>query len=415
VFVKEVMRRSAGVYLDAVREGTRLAWWGANFTLEQTQRLVGSGREPTPAMNDATLQAKVETELFRPADAPKGRVTIGVVDGVVELRGTAKTPKQIRDLERRAREIPEVRDVENLLHQPKTPAPTRTDAPAPKRKRTASSSAGRRVSGGARRPAPSTGTRATPTAENRPAVSTERPRPAASAPRPGPSTTERPPISGQRHTPGTGERPAPGGPRHTPDTPERPSPGGQRPAPGGPRHTPSTGEPLATSGERPTPSGEERRAPGTGARSSPSAEDRPAPGTGERPAPGIGTRPAPSTGERPTPGTGERATSASIRLRNVGAPGTAQSDPTHPRTKDVLGVLARQADSGDHMSDAEIGKELRLDVTEVADVLRTLSTLNLVSRTSTGDWELTPAGEREVEPGPPPKEPRVPSREPQAS
>jgi len=81
----------------------------------------------------------------------------------------------------------------------------------------------------------------------------------------------------------------------------------------------------------------------------------------------------------------------------------------------VLGVLARQADSGDHMSDAEIGKELGLDVTEVADVLRTLSTINLVSRTSTGDWELTPAGEREVEPGPPPKEPRVPSREPQAS
>jgi hypothetical protein len=371
VFVKEVMRRSAGVYLDAVREGTRLAWWGANFTLEQTQRLVGTGREPTPAMNDATLKAKVETELFRPADAPKGRVTIGVVDGVVELRGTAKTPKQIRDLERRAREIPEVREVENLLHQPKTPAPTRTDAPAPKRKRTASSGRGRRVSGGARRPAPSTGTRATPTgAENRPAVSTERPRPAASAPRPGPSTSERPPISGQRHTPG--------------------------------------------SGERPTPSAEERRAPGTGARPSPSAEDRPAPG-GERPAPGTGARPAPSTGGRPTPGTGERATSGGIRLRNVGAPGTAQSDPTHPRTKDVLGVLARQADSGDDMSDAEIGKELGLDVTEVADVLRTLSTINLVSRTSTGDWELTPAGQREVEPGPPPKEPRVPSREPQAS
>ena len=65
MFVNEVMRRSAGVYLDAVREGTRLAWWGANFTLEQMQRLVGSGREPTPAMNDATLKAKVETELFR--------------------------------------------------------------------------------------------------------------------------------------------------------------------------------------------------------------------------------------------------------------------------------------------------------------------------------------------------------------
>jgi Mn-dependent DtxR family transcriptional regulator len=81
----------------------------------------------------------------------------------------------------------------------------------------------------------------------------------------------------------------------------------------------------------------------------------------------------------------------------------------------VLGVLARQADSGEHVSDAEIGKELGLDVTEVADVLRTLSTTNLISRTSTGNWELTPAGEREVEPGPRPRDPRLQPRAPQAS
>jgi DNA-binding IclR family transcriptional regulator len=73
----------------------------------------------------------------------------------------------------------------------------------------------------------------------------------------------------------------------------------------------------------------------------------------------------------------------------------------------VLGALARQADSGHHLSEAEIGKELGLDATEVADVLRTLSTTNLVSRTSTGNWELTPAGEREVEPRPQPREPQA--------
>jgi osmotically-inducible protein OsmY len=74
------------------------------------QRDVGSSGEPKPGMNDATLKAKVETELFPPADAPKGRVAIGVVDGVVELRGTAETQRQIRDLECRARGMPEVRD-----------------------------------------------------------------------------------------------------------------------------------------------------------------------------------------------------------------------------------------------------------------------------------------------------------------
>jgi hypothetical protein len=386
VFIDEVMRRSAGIYLDALREGTRLAWWGANFTLEQMQRLLGSRDEPNLEMNDATLKAEVETELFRPADTPKGRVTIGVVDGVVELRGTAKTQKQIRDLERRAREIPEVRDVENLLHQPKTPAPGRTDAPAPKRKRTASSSRGH---GGARRSSPGAGKRSAPTSESRPAVSTAQARPAAGGQRPTPSTSE-------RAAPSTGERPAPStSDRPTPGTPERPSP---------------------SAGARPAPSTSDRPTPGTPERPSPSAGARPAPTTSERAAPSTGERPAPTTGERPTPGTGERATaSASVRLRNVGAPGTAQSDPTHPRTKDVLGVLARQADSGEHVSDAEIGKELGLDVTEVADVLRTLSTTNLISRTSTGNWELTPAGEREVEPGPRPKEPRLQPRAPQAS
>jgi DNA-binding IclR family transcriptional regulator len=81
----------------------------------------------------------------------------------------------------------------------------------------------------------------------------------------------------------------------------------------------------------------------------------------------------------------------------------------------VLGVLARQADSGDHVNNAEICKQLGLHATEVADVLRTLSATNLVSRPSTGNWELTPAGEREVEPGPRPKEPRLQPRAPQES
>jgi hypothetical protein len=336
VFVAEVVRRSAGVYIDAVRLGTRLAWWGANFTLEQMQRVVGSSGEPKPGMDDATLKAKVQTELFRPADAPKGDVTIGVVDGVVELRGAAQTQGQIRDLERRAREIPEVRDVENLLHKRRTPAPTRSDAPAPAPKRSAGSNSGQRGRVGGHGSSPSAGKRP---AQDRPAVGNQRERPAAS-----------------------GQRPAPGGQRPISATPERPAPGGQRPTPG----------------------------------------------TGDRPAPSAGGRRAPGTGARPTP-------SAGVPLGSVGAPGIARSDPTHPRTNDVLGVLARQADSGDHVNQAEICKELGLDATEVADVLRTLSTTNLVSRASTGNWQLTPAGEREVEPGPRPKEPRRQPREPQAS
>jgi osmotically-inducible protein OsmY len=76
-----------------------------------------------------TLARKVETELFRPADAPKATVNVNAVDGVVFLRGTAPTPEQITALERKARAIPGVREVENLLHPPGTP-PRRESAGA---------------------------------------------------------------------------------------------------------------------------------------------------------------------------------------------------------------------------------------------------------------------------------------------
>jgi osmotically-inducible protein OsmY len=56
-------------------------------------------------------------------------VNVNVVDGVVYLRGEVKRPEQVKELEREALRIPEVRGVENLLHLHKTPAPTRADAP----------------------------------------------------------------------------------------------------------------------------------------------------------------------------------------------------------------------------------------------------------------------------------------------
>ncbi len=87
-----------------------------------------STTEPKP-LNDVAITRKVETELFRDADVPKGQIDVNTADGVVWLRGEAKTPEMINDLERRAREIPEVERVENLLHLPKTPAPSRADTP----------------------------------------------------------------------------------------------------------------------------------------------------------------------------------------------------------------------------------------------------------------------------------------------
>jgi hypothetical protein len=99
--------------------------------------------EPKHGMDDVTLARKVESQLFRGEDSPKGQIDVNVVDGVVELRGQVKRPEDVNALEAKARSIPEVRDVRNLLHLPKTPAPTRADAPLPHQKRGETRRAGR--------------------------------------------------------------------------------------------------------------------------------------------------------------------------------------------------------------------------------------------------------------------------------
>lgn len=82
-------------------------------------------REKPKDLDDVTLTRKVETELFRPAHAPKGSVNVNVENGVVFLRGEVERPEIIEDLEARARKIQGVQEVENLLHLPKTPARTK--------------------------------------------------------------------------------------------------------------------------------------------------------------------------------------------------------------------------------------------------------------------------------------------------
>jgi hypothetical protein len=78
---------------------------------------------------DVTIARKVESTVFRGEDRPKDKVDVNVVDGEVYLRGEVKTPDLINTLEAETRQIPEVKEVHNLLHLPNTPAPTRADTP----------------------------------------------------------------------------------------------------------------------------------------------------------------------------------------------------------------------------------------------------------------------------------------------
>jgi osmotically-inducible protein OsmY len=88
-----------------------------------TQKVTHLKEEEKPQPDDATLAHKVESEIFRDADVPKGQINVNAQEGVVQLRGEVPRPELIDDLVEKARKVQGVRDVENLLHTPGDPAP----------------------------------------------------------------------------------------------------------------------------------------------------------------------------------------------------------------------------------------------------------------------------------------------------
>ena len=107
-----------------VRRGNRLRRMLVAYVRGYGSRVAHALRPlPFEQPDDATLTQKVQSELFRPADVPKGQINVSAQNGVVQLRGEVPSPEMIRDLVGKTREIRGVRDVENLLHLPQTPAP----------------------------------------------------------------------------------------------------------------------------------------------------------------------------------------------------------------------------------------------------------------------------------------------------
>lgn len=88
----------------------------------QSIRARRDGRLPE---NDQVLAHKVESELFQDIDIPSGQIVINAENGVVVLRGQVDRPDDIQLVERQVLRIDGVRGVENLLHLPGEPAPTR--------------------------------------------------------------------------------------------------------------------------------------------------------------------------------------------------------------------------------------------------------------------------------------------------
>ena len=56
---------------------------------------------------------------------PKGKITVNAENGKIVLRGEVEQPELIKDLEKRTKKVQGVTEVENLLHTPGSPAPTK--------------------------------------------------------------------------------------------------------------------------------------------------------------------------------------------------------------------------------------------------------------------------------------------------
>jgi osmotically-inducible protein OsmY len=104
---------------EAVRAGRSVA--AEAYGVSQKVQHV---REEPKDYDDVTLAQKVQTEIFRDADVPKGQINVNAEDGIVVLRGEVDRPELMEELVERTRKVQGVREVQNLLHLPGTPAPT---------------------------------------------------------------------------------------------------------------------------------------------------------------------------------------------------------------------------------------------------------------------------------------------------
>jgi osmotically-inducible protein OsmY len=110
--------RTAGFFRRKARQlhrGRRRLTSDAYGVVQKAKHRSG---EDKPQPDDATLKAKVESEVFRETGVPKHRVDVNAENGVVYLRGEVDSPDMVAELEEATRKVHGVRGVENRLHTP---------------------------------------------------------------------------------------------------------------------------------------------------------------------------------------------------------------------------------------------------------------------------------------------------------
>jgi osmotically-inducible protein OsmY len=118
---RNVVRDKAMKYARQGREeaARKATYAGKTVKGKATAVAPGAGREPAEErLNDPALKAKVESEIFRDPEVPKGQVSVSVEEGIVSLRGEVEDPAKIEALRDAAAKVDGVRRVESLLHTP---------------------------------------------------------------------------------------------------------------------------------------------------------------------------------------------------------------------------------------------------------------------------------------------------------
>ncbi len=115
--------RASGLLRRTARSAARFARYAWSESVGAEQRLVH--RHPGEPADDLALLDRIQSEVYRDPDVPKGTFNIEVVRGVTVLRGQLPDRKAIDDVEHAVRAVDGVREVRNLLHLPGSAAPNK--------------------------------------------------------------------------------------------------------------------------------------------------------------------------------------------------------------------------------------------------------------------------------------------------
>jgi osmotically-inducible protein OsmY len=106
--------------LAAVRRSARRGAGALRFRAGELRGAArrAAHRSPESPVDDHTLADRVRSEAFRGLPITPHEANVGVVDGIVTLRGELASRTVIEELVERVRTVPGVRGVQSLLHTP---------------------------------------------------------------------------------------------------------------------------------------------------------------------------------------------------------------------------------------------------------------------------------------------------------